>query len=185
MDILKSNNFSLAFDHLVEVEGGFSNIAQDHGGATKLGISLRFLELLPLDEADLNGDGHVSIDDIHALTEHDARDFYRRHFWQHYRLDRLLVHRPAVKLFGMLVNMRGRVAGRAAQRALHACGHFVAVDGLIGPKTLRAINSAEPRVYLAALRAEQAGVYRRIVERDPEQAVFIGGWLHRAYRTLV
>ncbi len=185
MGVLVDNSFALAFTALMEEEGGYSNLTADHGGATNFGISLRFLKLLPEDQADITGDGHVDIEDIRALSIDDAEHFYRWHFWDHYRLDQVLTHWPAVKLFGMFVNMRGRVAAAAAQRALLACGYHVSVDGILGSKSFRAINSANQRAYVAALRSEQAWIYRRIVERDDEQGIFLSGWLRRAYHSPV
>lgn len=166
--------------------GKFHRVPGDPGGATKWGTSLRFIANLPLDEADIDGDGHVTERDIAVLTEDQAKAFCRKHFWLHYQLGAIESLPVATKLLNMFFNMRGRTAGRVAQRALASCGiHDVAEDGYIGPLTQAAINDlcCAPdlvALYLVALRAQQEGVYRLIVANMPELRKFLAGWLRRA-----
>jgi lysozyme family protein len=166
--------------------GNFHRVPGDPGGATKWGTSLRFLKNLPLDEADIDGNGHVNERDIQALTEDQAKRFCRKHFWLHYQLGAIESLPVATKLLNMFFNMRGRTAGRVAQRALASCGiHDVAEDGYIGPLTQAAINDlcCSPdlvAMYLSALRAQQEGVYRLIVAARPQLEKFLAGWLRRA-----
>lgn len=173
-------SFENAFSQLLRIEGGFNHITEDHGGPTNHGISLRFLRLLPKSEADINGDGHVDIEDIRQLGNDDAEHFYRKYFWDHYGLARVRSHGVAAKLFGLHVNMRGRVAGRVAQRACAACGSRLSEDGIIGAKTVRAINSYGAQILVPALRAVQEGVYRVVVAEDASQRKFLHGWVKRA-----
>jgi len=58
----------------------------------------------------------------------------------------------------------------------------LAIDGVIGPKTLEAAKAVDP---VLVVNAREAFV-RRIVARDATQAKFLGGWLNRiaAVRTV-
>lgn len=183
-----SRFFDSAFNQLMYWEGGgkFHNVDGDAGGATNYGISLRFLKNLPLDQSDIDGDGHVTENDIRALTEEKARGFYLKHFWLHYQLGNIESEHIAIKLLNIYVNMRGRTAGRVAQRALHSCHvHSVKEDGYLGPLSFAAINEATcspslTAMYLCSLRAHQEGIYRLIVANNPAQEKFLNGWLRRA-----
>lgn len=183
-----SIHFDSAFNQLMYWEGGgkFHSVSGDAGGATNYGISLRFLRGLPLDEADLDKDGHVTENDIKSLTEKTARAFYLKHFWLHYQLGNIENEQVAIKLLNIFVNMRGKTAALVAQRALQSCHvHDVKEDGYLGVLSFAAINEATcspslTAMYLCALRAHQEGVYRLIVAANPTQDKFLNGWLRRA-----
>ena len=183
-----SHFFDTAFFKLMFWEGGgvFHKVPGDQGGATNYGISLRFLKSLPLDESDVDRDGHVTEADIKALTDFTAKAFYRKHFWLHYQLGEIEREPVATKLLNIFVNMRGQTAARVAQRALASCGiHDVKEDGYLGPLSFAAINEITcsdslTAMYLAALRAHQESIYRLICAADPTQNKFLNGWIRRA-----
>lgn len=171
--------FNKAFEEVVMLEGGYNDYEQDKGGATKYGISLRFLKLI---DADLDGDGHVSQSDIKALTEENAKEFYHKHFWKHYKCESYRNAELSARIFSMLINMRSKQVGRILQRALRAVGVNVKEDGIVGPITRRHLNKCKLHPLMAAIRSEQAGFYRLVVQNDPTQAIFLKGWLARAYK---
>ena len=180
--------FDSAFNQLMYWEGGgkFHEVLGDAGGATNYGISLRLLKNLPLDQADIDGDGHITANDIRLLTKEKARAFYLKHFWIHYQLGNIENEYIAIKLLNIFVNMRGRTAGRVAQRALASCQvHDVKEDGYLGPFSFAAINAStcSPSLcamFLCSLRAHQEGIYRLIVAHNKSQEKFLKGWLRRA-----
>ena len=55
----------------------------------------------------------------------------------------------------------------------------VQADGIVGPKTLQAVNNADSRTLFDTIKAEREAFLYRIVERDPSQKRFIKGWLNR------
>lgn len=181
-------HFESAFQSLMYWEGGgqYHIVKGDRGLATKYGISLRFLKGLPLEAADIDRNGHVTKEDIEALTKDNARSFYARYFWYHYGIDRIESAGVSSKLLNIFVNMRGRVAGRVAQRALGSVGvKGIVEDGIVGPITRNYINEITARHsggknYLTALRSHQEGVYRLIAAHDKTQIKFLPGWVRRA-----
>ena len=124
------SNFYDALNNVLIHEGGFVNHAADKGGATAYGISIRFLSGLPKLAGDVNGDGHVDILDIQSLTEQSAAEFYKKYFWDHYRLGEIRDQRVAQKLFNFFVNMRGKTAGLIGQRAANDLGAGLVEDGI-------------------------------------------------------
>ncbi len=173
--------FDIALGDVLAHEGGFVDRAEDKGGATNYGISLRFLRTLPALAGDITNDGHVTTQDIETMTVDTARVFYRRYFWEHYRLGEIHDLDVATKLFNFFVNMRGKTAALIAQRAVNDLGHNLYLDGIAGSKTLAAINACAPGELLVCIKWRAWQVYREIIATTPSQAVFANGWRKRAF----
>lgn len=175
------SEFNLACNDVLKHEGRESDHKLDKGGATDYGISLRFLRSLPLVAGDVNGDGHINKSDIQALTPDLARAFYRRYFWDHYRLGEIHDQRVATKLFNCFVNMRGTTATLIAQRSANDLGANIKEDGVIGSRTRSALNGIDADQLMVCIKWRMWEVYRAIVDEDPSQAAFINGWRKRAF----
>lgn len=158
--------FEQAIGGLLEHEGGYVDDPQDSGGATNWGISTRWLKE--------NGMGSV---DVKSLTREEASELYKLHFWSYTGVENQAV---ANKLLDMAVNLGIQTAHILLQNALNRLGKGLIVDGILGPKTLKAVNSVAAADLLRELRAEQALRYVRIVLANPTQAKFINGWIRRA-----
>lgn len=161
--------------------GVYTDDPADPGGATRWGISLRFLRGQGRLVGDIDGDGDVDAADIKALTRSQAVDLYGNAFWDRYDYRRFFEGDLAIKTFDLAVNMGPKAAHRCLQRALRAVAIEVVDDGVLGPKTLAAVNSANGKVLIVAVRSEAAGYYRILEARRPPFKRFIEGWLNRAY----
>lgn len=172
-------NFDRAMRRVLAHEGGYSENPADRGGPTKYGITVPVLA----NESwgDLDHDGDVDADDIRKLAEWDAVAIYRRQWWDRWGYVLLADDRVAGKVFDLAVNMGPHRAHVLLQRACRSTGRPLTEDGILGPITREAVNSAPQDALLAALRSEAAGFYRHIVARDASQMVFLKGWLRRAY----
>jgi len=158
---MSSDLFQEAVEVVLAHEGGLVDDPRDPGGLTHWGISKRSYPHL----------------DIAALTREEAIDIYRRDWWDRYGYHR--VKRPliAVKLLDLAVNMGHPAAVTCLQRALRACGQaHILDDGVLGPKTLDALDYVSETVCRAAFRSEAAGHYRQLNNRT-----YLAGWLNRAY----
>ena len=116
-----SVKFMIAISTVLGNEGGYNDIPQDKGGATKYGISLRFLQKHKLD---LSDDGIINDEDIKLLTLEKAQEIYHSYFWDNDFENIQGIHTCA-KLFDMSVNMGKRQAVKILQRALKACGGLI------------------------------------------------------------
>ena len=172
-----------AIKTVLEHEGGgaYTDDPADPGGATRWGISLRFLRAAGVIVGDIDGDGDVDADDVMALTLADAVELYGTAFWDRYGYGDLFEPALAIKVFDLAVNMGPAPAHRCLQRALRAWGIQVVEDGIMGPKTRAAANSAHGPTLVIALRSEAAGYYRVLEARHAPFERFIKGWLNRAY----
>lgn len=166
-------------------DGGFTNDPVDPGGATKWGISLRWLKSVgDLDgdgylDGDLDHDGDVDINDIRALTAEHAYVLYHDRWWRPHGYCNM--PRPVgEKMVDCAINMGTRQAAKLLQRGLVALGARLAVDGMIGPVTLRTMRAFRPQDVVDAICGEQAGFYRTLVRQKPAFKKYIKGWLRRA-----
>ena len=174
------SSFVDAVAKVLEHEGGLSDHPADPGGITKYGISLRFLTHLGLPYGDLDRDGDIDADDIRGLSRIRAVQIYKEQWWDRYQYWRLPGH-VDWKTFDLAVNMGASQAHKLLQRALLSCEQKVAVDGILGPETLRATSIVPYHCLFAALRSEAGGFYRLLASVRPELKGFLKGWLHRAY----
>lgn len=168
-----------AIDFVLQHEGGFVDDPDDPGGATNMGISLRFLKDVDPALADIDGDGDVDADDIRAMTRVQAVRLYRHKFW-----DALwcpaLPDDIALLVFDTGVNMgRGRAA-RLLQRSLNRCAHAgLVVDGRIGPVTAAAARAFAGRGVVERYLFERAFDYCDICRANPVLKKYLFGWLLR------
>ncbi len=162
-----TKKFDKAFKFLITNEGGFSNHINDKGGLTKFGITQMSYPNIDLEKLELN----------------DAKEIYFQDFWDPLKLEKIENDVVASKMLDIAVNVGNHQATVILQRALRAVGHHVKEDGLIGNETISAVNIAEYREIIVALKSETAAYYRLITQANISQKVFLTGWLNRAYKT--
>lgn len=158
--------FASIVRQVIAREGGatVTNDPDDRGGLTKYGISHRSYPGL----------------DIRNLSEAQAIEIYRRDYWQPLRLDEIQHTGIAAAIFDTGVNMGTGTAARLAQSLAG-----VPVDGIIGPVSVRAINGAEPSLYLAMFVLSRIERHSQICTRDPSQRKYLHGWVKRCLDLLV
>ncbi len=175
-------NFNLAIGHVLEHEGGYVNHPSDPGGATKYGISLRYLQKRGDMLGDFDGDGDIDVDDIRSMTVPMAKATYEAGFWNPNKLGTIKSQIVATKIFDMCVNMGSKQAWKITQRAIGAMGTPLIDDGVVGPNTLSAVNELVNRDYdlLITIRELQRAFYTRIMRKKPKLQAFLLGWYRRA-----
>lgn len=190
--------FQAALKHLLKHEGGYVNHPSDPGGATNLGVSLRWLrdegrfdrDRDGWPDGDLDRDGDIDRYDVRGLTRADAERLYYDHWWLRGFGGAgdpgfgALPQPVGEKLFDIAVNAGRTRAAILLQRGL-ATSSTVAVDGIVGPKTRAAVVAACSRTNGAlaltrAIAAHQRAFYMDLARRNPSMTVFLRGWLSRA-----
>lgn len=157
-------NFDTAFERLIGHEGGYVSPEQaikndDPGGETKFGISRR---------------SHPG-EDIFNLTLERAKAIYLHEYWGPAGCD-VVPATAAFDLFDMAVNSGAKQAAKTLQAAVGAVP-----DGVIGPRTLQAINSMHP----ARLGARFNGVRLDFMTRLANWPTNSRGWARRIATNLM
>lgn len=168
--------FLKAFDLTLGKEGGYSDDPGDHGNwtggrtgvgelrGTKFGISA----------------ASYQNEDIKGMTVLRAQEIYYGDFWARLRLDEVSSPAVAAEIFDTAVNAGKRKAAYITQQALVYLGVTVAVDGTMGPETVRAINTyGDETALLKTLNGLQFMHYYNLVKADPSMTRFARGWLKR------
>lgn len=151
-------------------EGGFADHPNDKGGPTNMGVTIGTWKSQGYDK---DGDGDIDVDDLRLITEADARNIFVAHFWRRWQGAKIADQSVA----NMLVDWvwcSGKNGIVIPQRMLG-----VAVDGIVGPKTLAALNAQDQRAFFDRLKKERADFLERICVAKPSQRVFLKGWLRR------
>ena len=164
------NRFEKIFDYLLKVEGGYSNDKYDAGGETKYGIT----------EEDARKYGYKGR--MRDLQLGIAKDIYNKNYYHKNGLDTLKSDKIALSVCDFIVNS-GRNGIKNAQIALNRiAGANLEVDGIIGNKTLEALNTVDSEKFLEVYHNLQRIYYRAKVEADRTQERFLTGWLNRVQR---
>jgi len=155
-------DFNLAIGKTLAHEGGakFTDDPTDRGGATKYGISQRAYPDL----------------DIRNLTEQQARDIYKRDYWDRIRADEINSQAMAENIFDTCVNMGVRTGSRLAQVA----AEIAPSDGIVGSQSIGALNECNDEMFITNFTIAKIARYAYICNRDKSQKRFLLGWVNRA-----
>jgi lysozyme family protein len=175
--------FEIAIEHVLKNEGGYINHKADPGGATKYGVSLRFMKGLGL-YGDFNGDGKVNGEDVKIMSLRDAKEIYRRMWWDKYRYGEIQNLEIATKILDMSVNIGSYNAHKIVQKSLNSMGAKLTVDGVIGSKTISTLNSCSDQdTLMIRIIVSLSEYYIKLYREDEKNRIyFIKGWLKRAFR---
>lgn len=156
---------------LMRWEGGYVNHPLDKGGPTKYGV---ILSVWQEHGHDKDGDSDIDADDIKRLTEEDAHRIAKKIFWDYFQADLIKNSSVAEFIVDWGYNSGRKTVAKIVQRLVKTdC------DGVVGPKTLTAINSADQEMLFYALKIERKLFLNNIIKRKPDQVVFYNGWMNR------
>lgn len=151
-------DFNQAVQKTLIHEGGYVNNPHDKGGPTKYGIT----------QADMPGV------DISKITPDQAVAYYREHYWKAL-YSQITDQTLGEKLFDMGVLFGVGTAVKMLQLSM-STGITVVPDGVFGPNTLAATNE---RGNINSYRTILYNHVMDIINRNPEDAVFVQGWTNR------
>lgn len=150
------NAWDVAIKFVLEMEGGLTDDPNDPGGLTNFGISKK---------------AYPNVD-IRNLSVEQASDIYRRDYWNACRCDEF----PglwAIAIFDMAVNQGVGKAIRTMQATLG-----LTADGVIGPATIKALGSSEPRK-LKVFLANRLAAYAKLMAANQNLLVYAVDWSFR------
>lgn len=163
--------FSPALALVLSHEGKFVDDKLDPGGSTNYGISLRFYHTYI--------DAVATSDDIKRLTSEDAARIYKEYFWDKYSFAQIDNQNLCNRLFDLSVNCGPIEAIKLLQRACNdVCTPHIKVDGMLGPKTITAVNCLAPKAIYNALIKEAKTFYEELADHGQNHR-YLNGWINR------
>jgi len=173
-------DYQLCIPIVLENEGGLVDNPNDRGGITNYGVSLRFAkDTGDMELFDIDGDGDIDREDIKKLSIEDATEGFKKYFWDKFDLDNEMSNKIALVVFDIAVNHGNKNAANMIQKTLVEMGYNIVIDGIVGPRTLAALHSANEEKFVDGILDVRSRFYDRIVERNPSQKVFLKGWKNR------
>ena len=170
-------SFDSAFAYLLDNEGIlYANNPLDSGGPTKFGITLKayshFVGRL------------VSEDEMKNLVESEAGKFYEEVYWKPLSCDAIAHPGIATAMFdtGVLYGIYNSI--EFAQKALNCSGIAIKSDGLMGQKTVDALNVVEPEKFIVYFYQFVVRRIDDVIRKNPKNEAFKKGWIARAEKLL-
>ena len=156
---------------ILKWEGGFVNDPADLGGATNMGVTIGAWKSCGYDK---DGDGDIDVDDLRLLTREDVVNrVLKPHYWDRWKADDIKSQSVANILVDW-VWASGAHGIKIPQRLLG-----VSVDGIVGPKTLAAVNARNPRELFDMIKIARFDFIEDICRKRPANNKFKRGWMNR------
>lgn len=162
--------FRRCLDVIVHNEGGYSNHAADRGGATNIGVTQATYN-------DWRARSGQQARDVRDITWNEIEQIYHKGYWLASGCDRLSRLEIALIAFDAAVNHGPSRAIRFLQRGAGLPASQV--DGAFGPRTLAAIESADPAQLVQRALDARWDFFQSIMRNDPSQEAFRNGWRNR------
>lgn len=147
----------------------YTNRKNDNGGPTKYGITLATWRKVGYDK---NGDGVLNEEDVKLLTEEDFHRVFKENYWNACKADKIQDQSVANMLVDFAYNSGVSRAVRHLQLTLG-----ITADGIIGNKTLFAINKSNGKRLFERFKKTREGYLKSIAKG--KQKGFLDGWLRR------
>lgn len=158
-------NFDIYAPKLKKWEGGFANDPDDAGGATNCGVTLATFRMF-------YGEDKTE-QDLYKMTPEQWREIMKGGFWDKCWGDLIKNQSVAECIIDWCINsgigMLKKVQGIVAVKA----------DGIMGPKTLKAINDYDARKLHFKVKAARTRWLIESVERRSANTKFFDGWINR------
>jgi lysozyme family protein len=155
---------------ILSYEGGFVNDPKDRGGATNKGVTIATWRAQGYDK---NGDGRIDVKDLKLITDADAINIMRKNYWNRWKADQINSQAIANTLVDWVWGS-GKYAIVIPQQMLG-----VTADGIVGPKTIEALNQTYAPAFFKQLQARRLQFIDNIIRKNPSQKRFEAGWYRR------
>lgn len=154
---------------ILKWEGGYVHHKNDKGGATNRGVTLKTWEGYCKKKGK-----EASLTTLRHMTKEEWKDIFVEHSWNPWQADKIASQRVANICVDWSWMSGARTAIRKVQKLLG-----VTTDGIVGPKTLAAINGHSGDALFGQIKDVRRKYYESIVKNNPSQQTFLKGWLNR------
>lgn len=150
----------------LEGYGKYTNHTSDRGGPTMSGVTLKTYRSYY--------GSHKTVEDLKAMTYEQWAYIMKSGYWDKVGADKITNQKIAELIADFAVHSGYVTAVKKVQELLG-----VTVDGIAGPLTIRAINTAPLELMFNALKAVRENHYYTVVNKNPSQSVNLTGWMNR------
>lgn len=147
-------------------EGGYVNDADDNGGATNKGVTLATFR-------QYYGKGATTAQ-LKAMTDEQWLHIFKTGYWDKFRADEIDNQSVANICVDWAWNSGTATAIKQVQAVLG-----VTADGIVGAKTIAAVNKANQRHLHAKIKSARLRFVESIARRSATQKKFLKGWKNR------
>ena len=154
---------------ILKWEGGFVNDPDDLGGATNRGVTLATY----MQYCRKKGYPVPTVERLKNLSDREWIDILKSLYWDRWKADQI----ESQSVANILVDWvwaSGNYGIKIPQQLLN-----VKVDGIVGPKTLEAVNSRNPRELFDLIKIARFDFIEDICQKRPANNKFKRGWLNR------
>ena len=146
-------------------EGGYINDQADLGKQTNKGVTLSTYRSV--------FGKNKTVSDLKKITDEQWEFIFKKFYWDKWKADDIKDQNVANILVDWLW-CSGSYGIKIPQRVLG-----VSVDGIVGSKTIAAINARDGRELFDTIKQERKDYIDRICQTRPQNKKFKKGWLNR------
>ena len=162
--------FDEAFSKVIKLEGGFK--VHKNPGEEDVTYAGIYRKSFP------SWKGWEYIDRGEEPPIELVKQFYYENFYKPF--EKVESDKIKAVLFETAVNIGIKQTVKLAQKVLG-----VKVDGILGPKTLKAINSVDEKEFLKDFTIARIAFYTALTNKNPRRyAIFLRGWINRTLEVL-
>lgn len=154
---------------LLKWEGGFVDDPADLGGATNMGVTIGTYEAY----CRKKGYPKPTVERLKALSKEEWTEIMKSMYWDRWRADEI-ANQSVANILVDWVWGSGAHGIKIPQKLLG-----VSVDGVVGPKTIAAINSENPRELFDRIKMARFDFIEEICRKRPVNNRFKRGWMNR------
>lgn len=147
-------------------EGGYSNHPNDNGGCTMKGVTIKTYR-------NFFGSSKTC-SDLKKITDNEWLEIFKDGYWNPMLGDEIKNQSIANIIIDWGWMSGVKTVSKKIQKLIG-----LKDDGIFGPQTINAINGKEPETLFNIIYKEREKFYYSICEKNPEQKIFLNGWLNR------
>ena len=148
---------------------GFANDPMDLGGATQTGVTIATYKTY----CRKHGQNDPTVDDLKQIPYQTWLAILKELYWDKWKADQI----DSQSVANILVDFVWASGTTGIKKPQQMLG--VVPDGVVGPKTLAAVNSYGPTTLFYRLKALRIKYVEDIVKSRPSQKKWLKGWKNR------
>jgi type VI secretion system secreted protein VgrG len=155
---IPKDNFDEIIGHVLNIEGGYVDHPDDKGGPTNRGITFNTFKRVAKEHLGID----PTLENLKNLSVEQAKTIYRKMYWEPMGGSKIKDKQVAHIMFDMAVNSGVKTSVTTMQKTLIKMEKTLVPDGIIGPKTLNAINTTNSEDLFNNYKTARINYYKAI-----------------------